>query len=51
MKWFFIEYWIKAGLDFYPGPFFMLSVFYAGYLISFIQLKVYTGSIVTLEAK
>ncbi len=20
-KWFFIEYWIKTGLDFYPGPF------------------------------
>ena len=24
-KWFFIEYWIKTGLDFYPGPFFILS--------------------------
>jgi hypothetical protein len=22
-EWFFIEYWIKTGLDFYPGPFFM----------------------------
>ena len=22
-KWFFIEYWIKTGLDFYPGPFFI----------------------------
>ena len=21
-KWFFIEYWIKTGLDFYPGPFY-----------------------------
>ena len=23
-NWFFIEYWIKTGLDFYPGPFFIL---------------------------
>ncbi len=21
--WFFIGYWIKTGLDLYPGPFFM----------------------------
>jgi hypothetical protein len=27
-SWFFIGYWIlKTGLDFYPGPFFILRVF------------------------
>jgi hypothetical protein len=24
--WFFIEYWIKTGLDFYPGPFLFLTI-------------------------
>ncbi len=26
LLWFFIEYWIKTGLDFYPGPFLFLAV-------------------------
>jgi hypothetical protein len=26
-NWFFIEYWIKTGLDFYPKPFFYLGMF------------------------
>lgn len=25
--WFFIEYWIKTGLDFYPLPFFYAQEF------------------------
>ena len=24
-KWFFIGYWIKTGLDLYPGPFVFIA--------------------------